>query len=300
MGNFMKRMAVLLVLTAALFIAVPVSAEAKAANNKLKVNQTYTKYDITGDKKADTLLISGNWNQQYGGYVGYEVYVNGKSALKKKSGYGLDYSIGVRRNVLKKSNKYGPIYSLDIRRLELQNGKTFLSIVPGTYNDDVPGAAIYQYKDGKLKQVIDLNAMSKIGFHNSIGSIKVSGNKITVKYRVMSYSLGGISFSLDYQYKNGKMVQKTTNTKVSETIINYQKKTYWTANKTMKVLKSPGGKKTATLVKGKKVKIDRIYINMKHNQIYLHVKIKGGKSGWVKGLTKYPSKTLFKEVMYAG
>ncbi len=39
---------------------------------------------------------------------------------------------------------------------------------------------------------------------------------------------------------------------------------------------------------------------MKHNQIYLHVKIKGGKSGWVKGLTKYPSKTLFKEVMYAG
>ena len=43
MGNFMKRMAVLLVLTAALFIAVPVSAEAEAANNKLKVNQTYTK-----------------------------------------------------------------------------------------------------------------------------------------------------------------------------------------------------------------------------------------------------------------
>ncbi len=281
MGNFMKRMAVLLVLTAALFIAVPVSAEAKAANNKLKVNQTYTKYDITGDKKADTLLISGNWDKEYEEFSSYEVYINGK-------------------NILKKSNKYGPIYSLDIRRLELQNGKTFLSIVPGTYNDDVPGAAIYQYKDGKLKQVIDLDAMSKIGYHNSIGSIKVSGNKITVKYRVMSYSLGGISFSLDYQYKNGKMVQKTTNTKVSETIINYQKKTYWTANKTMKVLKSPGGKKTATLVKGKKVKIDRIYINTKHNQIYLHVKIKGGKSGWVKGLTKYPSKTLFKEVMYAG
>lgn len=281
MGNFMKRMAVLLVLTAALFIAVPVSAEAKAANNKLKVNQTYTKYDITGDKKADTLLISGNWNQQYGGYVGYEVYVNGKSALKKKSGYGLDYSI-------------------DVRRLVLKNGKTFLSIVPRSSNDDVPGAAIYQYKDGKLKQVIDLNAMSKIGFHNSIGGIKVSGNKITVKYRVMSYTLGGISFSLDYQYKNGKMVQKTTNTKVSETIINYQKKTYWTANSSMKVLKSPGGKKTATLTKGKKVKIDRVYINAKHNKIYFHVKIKGGKSGWIKGLTKYPSKTLFKEVMYAG
>ena len=73
MGNFMKRMAVLLVLTAALFIAVPVSAEAEAANNKLKVNQTYTKYDITGDKKADTLLISGNWDKEYEEFSSYEV-----------------------------------------------------------------------------------------------------------------------------------------------------------------------------------------------------------------------------------
>lgn len=280
-ANFMKRIAVPAFLTAVLFIAFPVSAEAKTANNKLKVNQTYTKYDITGDKKADTLLVSGNWEEQYEGFTGYEVYVNGKSALKKKSGYGLDYSI-------------------DVRRLVLNNGKTFLLIVPHAVNDDVPGAAVYQYKGGKLKKVIDLDDMSKIGFHNSIRNIKVSGNKITVKYRVMSYSLGGISFSLDYQYKNGKLVQRTTKASVTDTIIKYQKKVYWTANCSMKVAKNPGGRATAVLVKGKKVKIDKIYINPRHNKIYLHVKIKGGKSGWVKGLTKYPSKTLFKEVMYAG
>ena len=63
-ANFMKRIAVPAFLTAVLFIAFPVSAEAKTANNKLKVNQTYTKYDITGDKKADTLLVSGNWEEQ--------------------------------------------------------------------------------------------------------------------------------------------------------------------------------------------------------------------------------------------
>lgn len=281
-AGFRKRATVLIFLMAALFIAVPLSAEAKASNKKLKVNQTYTQYDITGDKKADTLLVSGDWDEKYGGFVGYEVFVNGKSVLKKKSGYGLDYSI-------------------DVRRLELKNGKTFLSIVPGTSNDDVPGAAVYQYQDDKLKQVIDLDAMSKIGYHNSIGGIKVSGNKITVKYRVMSYSLGGISFSLDYQLKNGKMIQKTTDTRITDTLMHYRKKTYWTANRSMKVMKSPGGQKVTTLAKGKKVKIDRIYINAKHNKIYLHVKIKGGKSGWVKGLTKYPgSKILFKEVMYAG
>lgn len=280
--GFRKRAAVLIFLMAALFITVPLSAEAKASNKKLKVNQTYTQYDITGDKKADTLLVSGDWDEEYEEFSGYKVYVNGKNLLTKK-------------------NEYGPIYSLDIRRLELKNGKTYLSIVPGTSNDDVPGAAVYQYKAGKLKQVINLDAMSKIGYHNSIGGIKVSGNKITVKYRVMSYSLGGISFSLDYQLKNGKMIQKTTDTRITDTLVRYRKKTYWTANRSMKVTKSPGGKKVTMLTKGKKVKIDRIYINAKHNKIYLHVKIKGGKSGWVKGLTKYPgSKTLFKEVMYAG
>ncbi len=279
--SFMKRITVLAFLMSALFIAVPISAEAKAANNKLNINQTYTKYDVTGDKKTDTLLISAGWNEEYEEYSAYEVYVNGKNVLKKKS-------------------KYAPIYSLDVRRLELGNGKTFLSIVPETSNDDVPGAAVYQYKAGKLKKVIDLDSMYKIGYHNSIENIKVSGNKIRVKYREMSYSLGGISFWLDYQYKNGKMIQKTTRPKLMDTILKYQKKTYWTANRSMKVMKSPGGKKTATLLKGKKVKIDRIYINSRHNKIYLHVKIKGGKSGWVKGLTKTPSRTLFKEVMYAG
>lgn len=279
--KLMKKAALLTLFVSMLIFAVPATAEAKAANNKLKLNQTYTKYDITGDKKADTLLITGNWNEEFDAFSGYEVYVNGNNVLSKKS-------------------KYAPIYSLDVRRLELSNGKVFLSIVPDSTNDDVPNAAVYQYKSGKMKKVIDMDSMSKIGYHNNVGNIKVSGNKIRVKYREMSYSLGGISFWLDYQYKNGKMVQATTQVKITDTLLKYQKKTYWTANRSMTVTKSPGGKKVTTLTKGKKVKIDKIYINTKHNKIYLHVKIKGGKSGWVKGLTKYPSKTLFKEVMYAG
>lgn len=282
-AGFMKRMMVFAFLTAALCIAVPVSAEAKTANNKLKVNKTYTKYDITGDKKADSLRVSGSWSKRYGIYNNYEVYVNEK-------------------RVLKKSSEGGPILDLEIKRLELKNGKTFLAIVPRSDNGDVPGAAIYQYKSGRLKKVLDLDSMSKIGYHNSIENIKVSDNKITVKYGVMSYSLSAISFSLDYQYKGGKMVQKTTNAKLTDTPIKRMKKTYWTSNMSMKVLKSPGGKKVTTLAKGKEVKIDRIYINNKHNKIYLHVKIKGGKSGWVKGLTKHLGygRTMFAEVVYAG
>lgn len=280
--KIMKKIMLLSLLTAVLFVMCPLSAEAKERNNKLNVNQTYTQYDITGDRKADTLLIAGNWNSKYEIYEDYSVYVNGQKVLAKRS-------------------EKGPLYALEVRRLELKNGKVFLAIVTLTDNGDVPDSAVYQYKAGKLNKVIDLDSMSRIGYHNSVESIKVAGNKITVKYGVMSYSLSGISFCLDYQYKNGKMVQKTTKAKLTSTILKYQKKTYWTANRSMKVLKSPGGKKVTTLAKGKKVKIDKIYINSKHNKIYLHVKIKGGKSGWVKGLTKYPkSAPMFKEVMYAG
>lgn len=270
--------AAVFLLAIGIFAAMPSPAEAKAANNTLEVNKTYTQYDVTGDKKADTLRVSAPWNESYKMYDRYEVFINGKKALSAKD----------------------KGYSINIRRLKLNNGKVYLAIVAIVDNSDIPGAAIYQYKNGKLKKAIDLDAMDKIGYHNSVSNISASGDQIGVTYHEMSHSLGFISFRLNYQYRNGKMVQKTTKPKLLQT--SQAKGAYWTANRSMSVLKAPGGKKLTTLKPGKKAAIDRIYINTKHNKIYLHVKIKGGKAGWVKGLTKYPAggNTLFKEVMYAG
>ncbi len=275
--------AAVFLLAVGLFIAMPASVEAKTANNILEPNKTYTQYDITGDKKADTLLISAPWQESNGMYKKCDVFVNGKKVLSQNDDF---YS-----------------YELEIRRLKLNNGKVYLSIIPFADDSDIPGAGIYQYKQGKLKKVINLDAMSKIGYHNSVSKIVVSGNRIGVTYQEMSYSLGYISFRLDYVYKKGNMVQKTTKPKLKETYLNSLKKSYWTADRSMDVLKkAPDGKKIATLKSGKKVKIDKIYINARHDKIYLHVKIKGGKSGWVKGMTKYPrdSKPWFREVLYAG
>ncbi len=285
-ANYFTRglAAAVFLLAVGFFMVTPASAEAKTANNLLEVNKTYTQYDVTGDKKADKLLISAPYNERYQMYEGCDVFINGKKALSYNTSTSL-YT-----------------YSIEARRLKLDNGKTYLALLRTIENYDIPGAAIYQYKKGKLKKVIDLDSMSKIGYHNNVRKITVSGNKIGVTYGEMSYSLGAISFRLDYQYKKGKMTQKTTQPKLKETYLDYLKQSYWTANLTMNVLKSPGGKKIATLKPEKKVKIDKIYLNAKHTKIYLHVKIKGGKSGWVKGLTKYPNEnaTLFKEVVYAG
>lgn len=280
--NYAKKIMLGIVLILAALLAAPRPVEAKASAKKLRVDKTYTGYDMTGDKKADTFRVSGDAIDygSYKEYKGYAVYLNGKKVLSK-TGYILDFAI---------------------YRLELKNGRVFLAIVPFSNNGDVFGAAIYQYKSGKLKKLLDLYDMKKIGYHNNVSKISVSGNTIRVKYGVMSYSLASIEFSLDYQYKVGKLIQKSTQTKLTESIIKLQKKYYWTAKRSMKLLNKVDGKKIATITKGKKVKIDKIYLNAKHTKIYLHVKVKGGRSGWVKGLTKYPKygHELFEEVMYAG
>ncbi len=273
----------LLLLTAAVFLAAPVTAQAKASSVKLDVNRTYKQYDFTGDKKADRLKVSSDRFDEYA-YRDYQIHLNGKKALSITTGR--------------------PVFDFKINRLQLNNKKIYLAIIPVSDNGDVPGAAIYQCKGTQLTKAADLNDMSEIGYHNSVRIIKAAGNKITVEHSVMSYALGSISFRLDYQYKNGKLVQATTKPKLTDFHLKHIKKAYWTSNYTLTALKSPGGKRVATLKKGQKAKIDRIYLNAKHNKIYLHVKIKGGKSGWVKGWTKDTSLStstgMFAEVQYAG
>ncbi len=283
MKTFLKNaLAALVLLIAAMFLAAPVTAQAKASNIKLDVNRTYKQYDFTGDQKPDKFRFSTASYNAYA-FKSYQVSLNGKKALPEIN---------------------GNFYSFEIRRLELNNKKIYLAIIPVTDNGDILGAAIYQYNGGKFNRVVDLNDMFKIGYHNNAKILKVTGNKITVEHSVMSYALGLISFRLDYQYKNGKLVQATTKPKLTDFRLKYIKKAYWTANYAMTALKSPGGKRVATLKKGQKAKIDRIYLNAKHNKIYLHVKIKGGKSGWVKGWTEDSSRSsstgMFAEVQYAG
>ena len=278
---FKKGMAAIVLLTAALLAAAPSSVQAKAPSIQLNVNQTYKQYDFTGNKKPDKLRISTS-SSDSSSYENCQVYLNEKKVLTIKG------------------RRY---YSFHINRLELKNKNIYLSIIPVTDNADTPGAAIYQYKGGRFKKAVDLDAMQKISTHNSAKIMKVTGNKITVEHSVMSYALGLISFRLDYQYQNQKLVQTTDKPKLTDSHLKSLKKSYWTAGHSMHILKSPSGKRIATLKKGQKAKVNRIYLNPKHTKIYLNVKIKGGKSGWVKGWTSsspQSSKGMFEEAQYSG
>ena len=229
---FKKGMAAIVLLTAALLAAAPSSVQAKAPSIQLNVNQTYKQYDFTGNKKPDKLRISTS-SSDSSSYENCQVYLNEKKVLTIKG------------------RRY---YSFHINRLELKNKNIYLSIIPVTDNADTPGAAIYQYKGGRFKKAVDLDAMQKISTHNSAKIMKVTGNKITVEHSVMSYALGLISFRLDYQYQNQKLVQTTDKPKLTDSHLKALKKSYWTAGHSMHILKSPSGKRIATLKKARRQK----------------------------------------------
>lgn len=281
-----KIIAVMLALTVGIMFSVSLPAYGATSTSPVKwlqQSKKYTQYDFNGDGKRDTFLVKSK-RDPLNNYV-YKyiyVYINGHKV------YTTD------------TESLTGHESRQIARV-MVGGKPMLYIVPyGENSDNYP--VMLKYSKSKKKMIVMARPykMSKIGYHTNVTLKTVKGSTVTFKYGLMTYSLANVMCSLKYTYSHGKLTQSSN----SSAITSYQSslgKTYWTANRTMKVVTAPNSTKKVTMIKvGNKVKIDRFYINNKHTASYFHVKIKGGKSGWVRGLTSYPTVKLFREVAYAG
>ncbi|WP_373219426.1 hypothetical protein [Ruminococcus sp. 5_1_39BFAA] len=280
-------MILVLMFFSVLFIGNPHSV--KAANPqvvKLKTNKTYKKYDITGDRKNDTLKIKISKHSTYGYYNSLAVVINGKTA----------YSF---------NNKYfyanSPYNEVDIRLYTLKNGKPFLFLYAQAENGDGPVCGVFQYKSGKLKQIINFQTLFQgYGSHLSGDVISINGNKITTEYYIMSYVLGPCSVKYNYTYKNGTL-KRTSNVTKFDGIYSYGKDTrIFYANKKLTAYTATNAKtKAFTVKKGTAVQVDKCYCNGK--SMLVRVKYKG-KYGWIKAAKGYPgeSNKQFSNVTYAG
>ncbi len=256
------------------------SKDAQAANPgkvTLKVNKAYKSYDITGDKKKDTIIIKGS-KDQYGTYQNISIRVNGKQCASWKN---------------------TDAYVIEAKLYTLKNGKPFLYLWFQGDNDDGIGG-VFQYKSGKFKQIIDPNTFFgkkyQYAFHFNATVKKVKGNTMTVQYYLMSNTLAGSTYTYDYTYKGGTL--KRTSSQTSK-ITCFAGNTL-TAQVSMKVYKNPDGKKTAfTLKPGKRIKLLGAYV--KSGKFYIKVKgLSNKKTGWIKCYKEYPRKQPFQEIMYAG
>ena len=241
----------------------------------LKENVTYTQYDATGDRKADTVKVATSYQD---GYIGNKitVYLNGKKAFAKSTWF----------------------YSVKAQLIQLKNGKCFMYLYAPMDNGDAEVCALYQVKNGKLKRVINFNKGlgSKIGSHVGGEVKKVSGNSMTVSFRAMSYMAGSISADYTYKYKSGtlKKTSKTGKLHVGTTSHKntYKSKKVITAYKNTKCTS-----KKFTIKKGAKVKFLKTYV--KDNTVRFQVK-SGGKTGWIKVANHYESPLMHKYLYTPG
>lgn len=233
----------------------------------LKENQTYTKYDITGDEKPDSILIETHYN--YYGQSDY-FYVNINGDRWRFDAYH---------------------YSVTARLITLANGTPYLYLCAAADNDDAEVCSIWKKDGDYLRRVIDCNKGfgTKIGYHPGGDIAKVSGNSITFTFTQMSYYAGGISADFTYKYKNGSL-KKTSSTGKLQVGSKKTKNTY-RALKKIKVYKNTKCKSVKfTIKKGQKVKFLKAYV--KGNTVRFQVKA-GGKTGWVKLPTSCSSSLMY-------
>lgn len=239
---------------------------------KLDTNKITTKYDITGDKKADKIQFicenSEGYDSDY--YDKFKVYVNDKCVYEKNA-----YYFGAESKIIK-----------------LRNGKTFLTLGLNSVNEDYEICGIYQYSNGKLKSVLNLNkTMVKYGYHNWPSVTTVDGNTVSVSYGGMYYSFGDAKFTFKYTYSDGKFKMKKDGTvnwvNVYTGDYNSKNTKTLTTAKKIPVYKSTSAKKAnASIPKNKKVKLTgcryvdgKFFVKMTYNKkTYWYKAIKGGEA----------------------
>lgn len=259
-------------------LMVGLSVHAEAANPKkasLKSGKTYTKYDITGDGKADSIRIVKSGGDQY--YKSnLSIYVNNAVAYSFTDEF---------------------YYDVDVKLYTLKNKKVIVYVYAESDNYDGPVCGLFRYKNGQLNKLVDLQSFYPYGMHSFGEVTKVSGNTLQIKVFSMSWALGTVEMQYTLKYRNGTMVPSSKTGKV----IGYKSESWLTAKKNIQLYTgAASSKKAFVLKKGVSAKVTSCYINK--TNVRFKVRLSNGKTGWFKASKKPLSdgRGLFNECWYAG
>lgn len=219
--------------------------------------------DITGDGKADAIRFKFT-KDEYGSILKMQIYVNGKKAAAYT--YDAYYS-----------------YGMTVNYVYLSKSRVFLQIYGNGDNDYIVNNALYSYKSGKLKKVLDLSK-----YRMQAGDVvSASKSQIKVAYTGQPMETGRLYCELGYTYKSGRFKLKSNTTSVHSTLgsswdhdeyemyfINNQ---FVVANKRTFYTSSSMKKKAFTAYRGDVLTLKKIKVTS--NKVYLQFK-KGNKTGW--------------------
>lgn len=247
---------------------------------EIKQGKSYTKYDVTGDKIADSV----------------------KMTVKKSNKYKYDYSENMRiyvNNSVAYKITSSEVNSWTVNLIFLQNNIALFDISIIVVSDDVEMHELFQYKNGKLESVYDLQGKTALGYTNNhyIHVKKTSGNTIHCNVFTQFLTTGGfLSFDVTIKYEGGKFKIPPTSFSIKYDKPRYNK---WTVNKKLKIYKKAGSKELAYILKkGDKIKINAVIY--KGKKIYFQTKNSKGMVGYLPATKDSSEPYCFKETVYSG
>lgn len=256
--------------------------ESKPFMISLKPGVIYTKYDITGDTKKDKIkFLTPKNSQATYPYDKIQIYINNKKAVL----FG----------------KYD-CWELQIHLVHLSSGQSFLWICGFAESDSDPWQSLYQYKNGKMIKVLDFaKSILKYGYLPHATIKRVSDNKLYVEQTIINHSLAGVGFMYTYQYENEQFHRTSNIASINDFKFydeNMNEKSYGTLRTSRIIYTSPTSKKKKGVIKkGEKAKPIKIYISS--NKVYIQIKSKSGKIGWIENIEEYDDNNLlFEECFY--
>lgn len=271
---------------------LPVNAASRVTNpRKVKLNigserqNVYKSYDITGDGVVDQINVA----------VGY----GNKIDQKDSNGYYNRFFVSINdKTFILKSSSY--FYGARAILYTLPNGKPYLYLDAVTDNDYHAVCGLFNYDRSSKKMVTAVNFASLFNGYAggcSADIIKINGNTFTVRYGMMSYSLGGCTVEYNYAYKNGKLLRTSYYGKLVNISKGQTNTKLLTAKRNLTAYSMPGtNKKAFTIKKGAPVKIMQVW--KKGSSMYIKL-MYGGRYGWIKA-AGINTPQQFSDVFYAG
>lgn len=246
----------------------------------IQPGKTWTRYDITGDGKKDRIKVVRKKSQYDGCWNGADIYVNNTKACAINKAF----------------------MDMSIRIITLSNGKPFLCLRGGTDNDISVFHGLYQYRNGKIVQVVNF-INETYGRPVNEAKIYLSGNTVRVRTEAMSYSLGYCTTEFTYKYQKGTLLRTSNYGKYIKLNAANKRTGLFAAAMNIQAYTTPtSGSKAFVIRKNTGVKILNFWIA--GNKMYIRVK-NGSKTGWIKAVTfkesqGYAGSPQFSRVMYTG
>ena len=259
-NTIFKSFKVTFSLALAVMMCLSFSTIAKAASVKnVPVKKTISA-DITGDGKADKILITTMMDKDFR-VKKLKVTINNKTAFSKNcSDRGINY--------------------ITAKYAKMTNKNEFLQLMGIGDNDYMVFNQIYKYND-KSKKLYSVGKLDD----TACEIVSAKKNSLTLHHGEQPAETGWLSWKMTYKFRNNKLVLTNTTTSTVKSLIGYDRKdTYSKLFRknifvTAKKLSFYNGKKLAfTVPKGKQVTLKKLTLSK--GKIYLQFQY-GKKTGWI-------------------